>query len=811
VTSVQVTCVINKYTISGTVSGLHTGAQVIVQNNAGDSTAVKANGSFTFGTPILYSGSYAVTVATQPPAQACTVTAGIGSAVAANVSGVTVTCGLATESVIHSFGGKPDGVGPQANAIQGSDGNFYGTTHSGGASGLGTVFKITPAGVEMVLHSFAGGAADGALPTAALIQGADGNLYGTTSSGGTSNNGTVFKITTAGVEAVLYFFAGAPSDGSNPNAALIQANDGNLYGTTVGGGASNLGTVFKITLGGTETVLHSFVGGNSDGIQPGAALIQASDGNFYGTTPNGGPSNGGTVFKITLAGAESVLHFFTFLNTGASIPFAPLIQGTDGNFYGTSNSGGPANAGTIYKITPAGVETVLYSFAGGAADGQAPSSALVEGNDGNFYGTTHQGGPGDDGTVYKITPAGTETVLHSFTNGIDGSLPLASLIQGSDGNFYSTTTSGGLSRSGSLYRITANGTATTVYSFNSVSEGQNPAGLVLGTDGNFYGTTTNGGTNGYGTILKITPAGDETVLHSFTGGITDGSNPGAALIQGNDGNFFGTTSGGGANFNGTVFTLTPAGVETVLYSFAGAGSSDAVQPLAPLIQASDGSFYGTTVSGGTGSGAVFKITPAGVETVLYSFAGGTTDGAMPQASVIQGSDGNFYGTTFGGGTSSSGTVFKVTPPGVETVLHSFAIADGSNPVAPLIQGTDGNFYGTTANGGLYGNGIVFQMTPTGVLTALHSFASGGDGSNPLAALIEGSDGNFYGTTSAGGAFGYGTVFSITPAGAETPLYSFVGGTDGRSPRTPLTLGGNGIFYGTTNNGGSNDGGTAFRF
>jgi uncharacterized repeat protein (TIGR03803 family) len=156
-------------------------------------------------------------------------------------------------------------------------------------------------------------------------------------------------------------------------------------------------------------------------------------------------------------------------------------------------------------------------------------------------------------------------------------------------------------------------------------------------------------------------------------------------------------------------------------------------------------------------------------------------------------------------------VFEVTPFGVETVLHSFAIADGSNPVAALIQGTDGNFYGTTASGGLYGNGTVFQMTPTGVLTVLHSFASGSDGSNPLAALIQGSDGNFYGTTSAGGTFGYGTVFSITPAGAGTVLYSFSGGTDGRSPRTPLTLGGDGIFYGTTNSGGPNDVGTAFRF
>jgi uncharacterized repeat protein (TIGR03803 family) len=440
------------------------------------------------------------------------------------------------------------------------------------------VFKITAAGTETVLHSFAGGAADGGIPTAALIQGKDGYFYGTTTWGGPNNNGTVFRISPAGVETVLHFFVGANADGSNPQAPLVQGIDGNLYGTTFGGGASDWGTVFKLTLGGVETVLHSFTGGNTDGIQPDAALIQASDGNFYGTTSNGGPSGGGTVFKITPAGVESVLHFFNFLTADASIPFAALIEGTDGNFYGTSNSGGPGNASTIFKITPAGVETVIYSFVGGVADGQGPFCALLQGKDGNFYGTTHQGGPSDDGTVFKITPSGVETVLHSFAGGIDGSLPLASLIQDSGGNFYSTTINGGASQSGSFFKITPTGTVTTVYSFNSAAEGQNPGGLIQASDGNFYGTTTNGGTNGYGTVFMVTPAGLETVLHSFSGGTTDGGNPGAALIQGSDGNMYGTTAGGGTNYNGTVFTITPAGVQRVLYSFSGAGSGDAVQP-----------------------------------------------------------------------------------------------------------------------------------------------------------------------------------------------------------------------------------------
>jgi uncharacterized repeat protein (TIGR03803 family) len=259
---------------------------------------VKANGSFSFATPVSYNGSYAVTVVIQPPAQACTVMAGTGSNVTGNVSGLSVACSPATESVIHAFDANTDGIGPVANVVQGSDGNFYGTTHRGGTSNLGTVFKITPAGVETVLYSFGGGTTDGSTPYAALILGRDGNFYGTTSNGGTNGYGTVFRITPAGAETVLYSFAGGITDGSFPAAALIQDSDGNFYGTTQAGGTGNFGTVFRITPAGVETVLHFFAGGTTDGGFPTAALIRGGDGIFYGTTLNGGSSNLGTVYTF---------------------------------------------------------------------------------------------------------------------------------------------------------------------------------------------------------------------------------------------------------------------------------------------------------------------------------------------------------------------------------------------------------------------------------------------------------------------------------------------------------------------------------
>jgi len=522
----------------------------------------------------------------------------------------------------------------------------------------------------------------------------------------------------------------------------------------------------------------------------------------------------GAIFKVTPAGAITLLHSFD--GTHGAGPYAPLIQASDGNFYGTSESGGANNAGTIFKITPAGVETLIYSFAGGVSDGQGPFAALVQGKDGNFYGTTHQGGASDEGTMFKITPAGAETLLHSFMGGSDGSLPQSSLIQASDGNLYGTTENSGASLSGSFVMFTLTGTETTVYSFNSVAEGQKPVGVMQANDGNFYGTTNQGGASGNGTVFKITRTGVESVLYSFLGGTGDGAQPQAGLLQASDGNFYGTTYKGGASGNGTVFKITPDGIESVLYSFAG-GTTDGAQPQAALLEASDGNLYGTTNGGGTnGFGTVFRISLTGVESMLHSFAGSATDGSNPQAALIQASDGNLYGTTNQGGLNGYGTVFVITPAGVESVLHSFSFntGDGNGPRAALIQGRDGSFYGTTFNGGGggVGTGTVFKISATGVESVVYAFGGGADGSGPNTALIQGSDGNLYGTTSSGGPNNYGTLFEITSAGVESVLYPFAGGaTDGSNPNAVLILGSDGIFYGTTQAGGMGGQGTIFRF
>jgi len=377
----------------------------------------------------------------------------------------------------------------------------------------------------------------------------------------------------------------------------------------------------------TFTILHSFE--SSDGEVPGE-LIQASDGNFYGTTSSGGAqckstAGCGTVFQITAGGALTTLYNFC-TQTGCPDGINPssLTQATDGNFYGTTFKGGNHNGGTVFKITSAGTLTTLYNFCAqtGCPDGENPSS-LMQATDGNFYGTTHEGGASNNcvagcGTVFKITPEGMLATLHSFENS-DGINPDPGLIQATDGSFYGVTRFGPDSDRGTVFRITPAGTLTTLHTFPLGSAGGwYPSGLIQATDGNFFGTTYGGGASGVGTVFKITAAGTLTTLYSFCPQkkCPDGEHGWGGLIQGIDGNFYGTTSQGGGSTNcgfygcGTLFEITPTGSLGVLHNFDSVGGSG---PIAKLIQATDGSFYGTTPQGGgsnnctSGCGTVFRL------------------------------------------------------------------------------------------------------------------------------------------------------------------------------------------------------------
>lgn len=374
-----------------------------------------------------------------------------------------------------------------------------------------------PAQSLTTLYSFGG--TDG-YSADALIQGTDGNLYGATRYGGVPDHGTLFQLTPAGSVTWLYDFCShlPCKEGAWPNG-IIQATDGNFYGTTEKGGRSSntQGTFFRFTSG-TLTTLNSFV--SADGTAPFAGVIQATNGDFYGTTPQGGAHASGTVFKVTAEGKITTLYSFCSQSncTDGANPYARLLQATDGNFYGTTEMGGGGacaqGCGTVFRITPEGTLTTLYSFCSqtGCADGKNPVAGLVQGTNGELYGTTQTGGDGSKcpsfgcGTVFKITADGTLSTLHVF----NGSLLPNELMQASDGNFYGTTQVGG-SGTGTIFKMTPGGKLTLVYSFclqTGCMDGAMPvAPLVQDTAGDFYGTTTEGGSGGLseslGTIFRL--------------------------------------------------------------------------------------------------------------------------------------------------------------------------------------------------------------------------------------------------------------------------------------------------------------------
>jgi uncharacterized repeat protein (TIGR03803 family) len=371
----------------------------------------------------------------------------------------------------------------------------------------------------------------------------------------------------------IHSFAGYPTEGAWSHTGLFQGADGNFYGTTTSGGDSTCtfgcGTAFEINAGGTLTTLFNFDFSTGD---PSAGLIQANSGNFYGTTSPSGTGGGDAVFELTAGGAFSTLYTFCAQPncTDGAEPFSGVIQASNGNFYGTTYGGGAFGDGTVFELTAAGTLTTLNSFAG--TNGTGPHG-LVQATDGNFYGTTYGGGAGrayrfdGNGTVFEISPGGTLTMLYSFcaqTNCTDGGGP-TTLIQAADGNFYGTTLYGGAYGDGTVFKITAGGTLTTIYSFcadPNCSDGNEPTGLMQAADGNFYGTTLYGGGDGVGMIFEII-AGKLTPIHKFAvsaGSYPEGAHPSAGVMQAADGSFYGTTTYGGTSSNcsdgcGTVFSF----------------------------------------------------------------------------------------------------------------------------------------------------------------------------------------------------------------------------------------------------------------
>lgn len=432
--------------------------------------------------------------------------------------------------------------------------------------------------------------------------------------------------------------------------------------------------------------------------------------------------------------AQDLSTLFTFDGTnGADVPGA-LIQGTDGNFYGLTENKG-AVSGTAFKIKPDGTLITLYNFCSqtNCTDGEHPIGSLLQTVNGNLYGATLYGGANDGGEIFQMTPSGVLKVIYSFcslANCADGSAPLAGVVLGLNGNLYGTTSYGGAEQNGTIFELTPEGKLTTLYSFCASGDfpcpdGANPyTPLMLASNGNFYGTTYNGGAQSSGVVFEISPAGRFATLYSFCTqfNCVDGANPYSGLIQASDGNLYGTTYYGGANCNGggcgTIYKITMAGDFTSLYSFCSeTNCGDGLNPIAGVVQGTDGDFYGTAYAGGRNTsvcvdgtsscGVVYRFTPAGTFTTLYSFCSQTdcSDGGNPKGSVLQATNGAFYGSTFFEGDErcqggvGCGTIF-----GSSLGLRAFVVPNpGFGRVGQVVNILGNNLAGST--------GVAFNGTP----------------------------------------------------------------------------------------------------
>jgi uncharacterized repeat protein (TIGR03803 family) len=450
-----------------------------------------------------------------------------------------------------------------------------------------------------------------------------------------------------------------------------------------------------------------------------------------------------STFSAT-AVAQSFTTLVNFDITNGSNPIPALVQDVDGNFYGVTEDGGTNGGGTFFKMTSEGELTTLYDFCSGSGCGIYPDSALIRGIDGNFYGTTFLGSAPCDGSVFRMTPQGTQTTLYSFCSQANGQLPEASLVQGRDGNFYGTTYQGGSVLSGTAFRITPRGKLTTIHNFCSVgncSDGGFPSapGMILGSDGNLYGTTTQNDL-GYGTVFSMTTSGQLTTLYTFCSQAqcTDGRGPGP-LVQAADGNFYGTTALGGLGnlcqaplACGTIFKITPSGEFTSIYSFcqklSGIFCPDGYAPNS-LIVGSDGNLYGTTHTGGVGqgifsaAGTIFRITPDGTFTTLYTFCAqtGCPDGASP-GNLVQSVDGRFFGATETETSAGYGTIFRADnglPPFVQA-LPSFGKTRTSVLILgeSLLSATSVSFNGMPATFKVLSKHQIKATVPEGASTGI---------------------------------------------------------------------------------------------
>ena len=692
--------------------------------------------------------------------------------------------GAQTFTTVHSF--SREGGDPESGLILASDGRYYGTAPNGGVYGLGSIYVLEPDGnggfAWSNLYAFKTADPAGNHPMASLIQASDGNLYGTAAGGGSCQ---IFRSDLQGNVTELHV---APcADG--PASRLLEAGDGHLYGTTPKFGVSSFGTLYRIDFAGNFNLVHVFTAAEGS---PNSALTVGPDGLFYGTATGGtAPGAGAIVYRTDSAGNITVVHAFS--GTDGYWPSGDLILASDGWLYGTTEGGGGSgNAGSIYRILPDGSFGQVYAFP--STGFHAPKGGVVEGPAGTFSGALSQPGTGWSTALYRFAD-GVATVLHELDSSECPS-PVGALARTPDGTLLEACQGGGRAHNGIVFSLDPSDVLGIIHEFQSPDGFQPDGDLTIGPDGALYGIASEGGPEGVGALFRIDPTQGFSVRHGFTA--DEGMNNTIRLVS-NGLHLFGTTVAG-ANFNGTFYRLEESGELTPLFQFA---EANGVAPR-ELNLGPNGLFYGL-------NGEMVRLDASGAFSALDVLP---HDDAV-NAALVEGSDGFLYGTTQNGGAHFSGTVFRIGSDGGFEELAAFSGPDGSLPgfLLRLVQGVDGAFYGTTSDGGAQSGGTVFRFQPPSTLTSLYSFGGylSNDGYGPEGAVALLDDGRACGVAPYGASFGGGIAYCVDSSGVENVLHVFGVNDDlAANPGGGLLRAPDGALYGTAANGGLYGGGVVFR-
>jgi len=678
--------------------------------------------------------------------------------------GLQMAAGAAWDFTLLKSFEKP-GANPLGTLVLHANGNFYGTTPAGGANDAGTLFRLSGGNLETLRHFQT---ADGAGSVSPLVAGPGGIVFGTASAGGALGFGTAFSFQPAtGVFAKLVDFDG--THGSVP-AGLMLHTDGALYGVTSGGGANGQGTVFKLTTAGVLTTLLSFSGPN--GSEPVGTLVAVLN-QLYGLTRTGGTSGLGTAFRIQTTGVFESLFSFTGttgIRSGAN-PAAGWMLHSSGNLIGTTEFGGAVRFGAAFSLTPVTtpVFTSLCSFSD--PTGSQPAARLIETADTNLYGTTATGGTSGIGTLFRMTPAGTCTVLHHFS-GPDGSAPRAGLAADASGLLYGITSAGGAGELGQTFTLSPASAAFSTVASLSPTDGYLPSGApIADASGKFPLPLSSGGALGGGTILSYDPLLDSLTTTAIGGVI--GETPDGGLTPYNGG-FFGVCARGGTSARGSAFTWSAAAGATLL---ASSNTTQGSLPEGPLVAGIDSALYGVSREGGaTARGSFYKITPTGLRTRIFSFTGtiGTNPGREPRGPIVFAANQSFYGATSRGGTANVGVLYKLNSLGNYNVIADFTAVGPRLPLGGLTLAADGLIYGTCSAGGDFNGGALVRINPANdswSVAASFNLAPAGTPAGPLLATSDGAVLGF--TTSSAGS-----VFRYLPASGLEILATFTGNAAG---------------------------------